>query len=263
MKCTSYCTAASYRIKHLFEFLNKHYPYTKSYRDVIHAKVGDGDMFYFSFGCLVFWNVSDVLEKEAIKQVQEFEIDTLSEPNFDQFNYQFGETTTISVESDMIILHEAEPFLMLAFSFALAQSIKLVNFEDAVDKTIKKTEYIPQDLAKKGKIALSRGAISQQMGNLFMVRNSINLNTDFLGAPEFFWEHPSFENLYIKVATYLEIQKRVDVLNKRLDVIRELFEMLSDELRHQHSSTLEVIIIFLIAFEIFIVVAQQLAKAWF
>jgi uncharacterized Rmd1/YagE family protein len=83
---------------------------------------------------------------------------------------------------------------------------------------------------------------------------------DFLGAPEFFWENPAFESYYIKAATYLEIQKRVDVLNKRLDVTRELFEMLSDELRHQHSSTLEIIIIWLIAIEIAIVIIQQLFK---
>lgn len=261
MKCTSYCTATSYRTKPLLEFLSQNYQYAKSYRDVIHVK-DSGDIFYFSYGCIIFWNVPEDIEKKAIKQVRDFENDPLAEPSYDQVNYQIGDGTSISAESDMIILHEEEPFLMLAFSFALSQSIKLINFEDSVDKTIKSTEYIPRDLANKGKISLSRSSISQNMGKLFIVRNSINLNMDFLGAPEFFWENPSFEQFYIKAATYLEIQKRADVLNKRLDVIRELFEMLSDELRHQHSSTLELVIIWLIVIEIAIVIIQSFAKAW-
>jgi uncharacterized Rmd1/YagE family protein len=51
-------------------------------------------------------------------------------------------------------------------------------------------------------------------------------------------------------ANYLEIRQRTDVLSKKLETIHELLEMLADEQKHQHSSALEWIIIWLIAVEI-------------
>lgn len=259
MKCSCYCTASNYRIKSLFDFLSKTYDSVKLYRDdAIHIKIQESHIFYFSYGCIIFWNTPGKAEHKILNHIKDFEQESLPEPTFELFNYQLGISTSISTEKDLIILESEDPLIMLAFSFALAQSIKLITFEESVDKTIKNTGYIPQDLADKGKISLSRRSISQNMGHLFIVRSSINLKMDFLGAPEFFWENPAFESYYVKAATYLEIQKRVDVLNKRLDVTRELFEMLSDELRHQHSSTLELIIIWLIAIEIAIVILQQI-----
>jgi uncharacterized Rmd1/YagE family protein len=50
------------------------------------------------------------------------------------------------------------------------------------------------------------------------------------------------------------------VLYKRLDVIHELFEMLGNELNHQHSSRLEWTIIYLIVIEVVLTVAKDLLK---
>ena len=57
------------------------------------------------------------------------------------------------------------------------------------------------------------------------------LHVDVLDTPEFFWEYPELEPLYIMTANYLDIETRVEVLNQRLDVIHELFEMLGNELQ--------------------------------
>ncbi|WP_417535681.1 hypothetical protein [Methylophaga sp.] len=43
---------------------------------------------------------------------------------------------------------------------------------------------------------------------------------------------------------------RINVLNKKLESIHELLDMLANEQNHKHSSTLEWIIIILIALEI-------------
>eukprot|EP00965_Chrysotila_dentata_P071567 2364289-Pleurochrysis_carterae.AAC.5 len=50
---------------------------------------------------------------------------------------------------------------------------------------------------------------------------------------------------------YLEVERRVEVLNKRLDIIKELFDMLANELHNSHSSMLEWIVIVLILVEVF------------
>ncbi|MFT4940233.1 MAG: putative Rmd1/YagE family protein, partial [Paraglaciecola sp.] len=77
-------------------------------------------------------------------------------------------------------------------------------------------------------------------------------------TPEFFWEYPEFESIYNLAARYLEIHTRVDLLSKKLATIHELFDMLADEQKHQHSSFLEWIIIILIAVEIVMFAAMEL-----
>ena len=98
------------------------------------------------------------------------------------------------------------------------------------------------------------------MGELFIERNSINLHLDVLDAPEFFWEYPEMEPLYKMMSNYLDIKSRVEVLNQRLDVVHELFEMLGNELNHQHSSRLEWTIICLIVIEVLLTVSRDLLK---
>ena len=58
----------------------------------------------------------------------------------------------------------------------------------------------------------------------------------------------------------MDIQQRLEILNKRLDVIRELYEILSNELNHIHSSRLELVIIYLIVIEVFIQVILFIVK---
>jgi uncharacterized Rmd1/YagE family protein len=79
-----------------------------------------------------------------------------------------------------------------------------------------------------------------------------------LDTPEFFWDHPELEQFYRRTMHYLDVAKRVDILNKRLAVVHELFEILSNELKHQHSSRLEWAIILLISFEVVIAVLRDL-----
>ena len=83
-----------------------------------------------------------------------------------------------------------------------------------------------------------------------MVKSKINLHYDLLDTPEFFWDYPEFEIYYEKVTNYLDIRSRVEVLNKKVEVIQELFDMLSNEQNHKYSSYLEWIIIVLIGVEI-------------
>jgi uncharacterized Rmd1/YagE family protein len=251
MECRAYCTASSYHIKALFERFKQVGANTTLYRDVIHFSVsgeGVGDIFYFPYGATVFWGLD--LEKclSYLEQIKEFEEQPVEEMEMDEFTFIIGDSPKI-VE-DEIILPNLDVLSRLAISHGIAQSVKLGTFESRLRKTFKNTKHIPEDLAKHGSISLSRREIRRKMGELFIERSSINLHVDVLDTPEFFWEYSELEPLYAMTANYLDLESRVEVLNHRLDVIHELFEMLGNELNHQHSSRLEWTIIILIVMEV-------------
>ena len=71
-----------------------------------------------------------------------------------------------------------------------------------------------------------------------------------MDAPVFVWDHPEYEDLYTLTINDLELHSRKEVLNRRLDIVKELFEMMRDELTNRHSTILEVTIILLILSEV-------------
>lgn len=225
---------------------------TSIHRQVIHVEVptsnGKGNIFYFPYGCIVMWGLTEQEEKGYLNELKSYETGRLEHVETDIFTFIIGESSKI--HKDEIVLPDMEMLTLLAISHGLGQSVKLAAFETAIQKTFNSTKYIPEDLAKWGRIPLSRREIRRKMGELFMERASVNLHFDVLDTPEFFWEHPELEHLYKMIANYLDIVSRVEVLNLRLDVVHELFGVLNNELNHQHSSRLEWTIIWLIVIEV-------------
>lgn len=260
MRCTSYCTASSYDIPKFFQYLLAKNP-VQLFRDVIHVALKEdrrvrGDVFYFSYGVIVCWGLSDQEEREVLLWAKEYEKEPNAKVEMDEFTYVYGDS--MRIEEDEISLQNKNVLTKLAVSHGIAQSVKLTIFEELIQKTIDLTKHIPSELAHKGKIPLSRKEISKKMGELFIERNFINLHSEILDVPEFFWDYPELEPFYRKTAHYLDVTKRVDIMNKRLGVIHELFEILSAELNHQHSSRLEWTIIILIVIEVFLVILKDI-----
>jgi uncharacterized Rmd1/YagE family protein len=260
MRCTGYCTASSYDIQPLYQELQKQGS-CHLFRDVIHLEVKEdkkskGDIFYFSYGVVIFWGFTQDEELQILKSIRPYEKEHSSKPEIDEFTFIYGDA--MKIDEDEIELQNKSALTKLAISHGIAQSVKLTIFEEMIQKTIEHTKYLPTSLAKHGKIALTRKEISQKMGEIFIERNFINLHSEILDTPEFFWNHPELEPFYRRTAHYLDITKRVELLNKRLNLVHELFEVLTSELNHQHSSRLELAIIGLIVIEVVLAVLKDI-----
>jgi uncharacterized Rmd1/YagE family protein len=164
----------------------------------------------------------------------------------EDMDYTYGDASLIC--NDAITLSSNRASEKLAVSFAMAQSSKLDVFEERVEETIRETKHVPQNLATTGSIQYSQSDISKLIGRLFIEvgggpnhgegpnakhltlcarvacqRSDVNLNSDMLDEPDFFWEDDEYEPLYKKVMKYLSVDNRVQILNTRLDILRELY----------------------------------------
>jgi len=218
----------------------------------------DAHTFFFSYGCIVTWGLSEAEEKDRLQLLAEVNClqEPLSEVEVDDFGYVHNANTKPTVAKDIVTLSSTDVREKLAVSFALAQSVKLGIFERTVEQTIQETRAIPERMAIDGKIRLKRTEITKRIGQLFVDRASINLHSDILDHPEYFWEDDEGLPLYMRTSKYLEIERRAEVLNKRLDIIKELFDMLANELQNTHANKLEWIIIVLIMIEVVFQVLQ-------
>ena len=92
--------------------------------------------------------------------IKPFEKERLLKVELDEFSYIYAQNNKI--EEDEISLHDESTLTKLAISHGIAQSVKLSTFEDLIQKTIELSAQIPSDLAKKGKITLTRKEISRR-----------------------------------------------------------------------------------------------------
>lgn len=251
MRCSSYCTSTSYDVHSIYNEWQKSAEIAQLYNEVaLISFTQEQTICVFSYGSIVFWGCHPNEEKSILKEIEKFSTGPLSNIQEDAFTYSYGEETFIEEEEDHIILQSDDPLLKISLSYGLSQSVKLSNFEYEIDQTIQRTRHLPAELAEKGKISLSRKKISQHLGQLFSQKNSINLDSYALDTPEFFWKRPRYEPFYQQSVEFLDIEVRLNILNGKLNLIHELYQILSDELKHTHSSFLEWIIIILILVEV-------------
>lgn len=252
--CTSYCTADAYDIDEVAKTLRSEEFDPKFYDDVIHIEIPLQDSsrhaFIFPYGCVVFWGLNPQDTQDLLTLIQNHAIKPLNDYLVDECRFQYSTETKIIEEEDLVILDPQDPLILLSISYGLSQSIKLAVFEDSISKAIQKSKDLPDELARTGAIKMSRQKLSRKIGALFEERHSINLHNDLLDTPEFFWRRPKYESYYHLAAEYMDINTRTTILNQRLSILHELYEMLSDEMKHHHSSRLEWIIILLIVIEI-------------
>lgn len=261
-RCVSYCTATGYQLAELASFFKKREYSVRLSRDLVHISHTKRpiDIFFFVHGCFVAWGLTKNQEQKIIEQIQPFAKAPSPKVESDFFCYTMGSETSIDTDErlrlDVITLDNDNPLIKLAISYALAQSVKLEAFEESIQDAIRKNGHLPEEISSHGIISLSRRAIFKRIGEIFLARSSINLNSEYLDVPEFFWRNPDLEAFYISTKKFLDIPTRVMSLNQKLDVLQELLHILNGQVQHSHISLLESIIILLIVIEIVISLLQ-------
>lgn len=259
-QCTAQCLANEFAFDELRHTLEQRYRLVV-YLDVIHIEHADWEAFLFPYGVFVGWGMGYDDEQHLLDELRSYALYPHASVFIDRFTYSEGKAST-RIRNDHIELGTTSTRDKLAISHALAQSVKLMEFEHQAQRTIVETGYIPENIAKYGRANLGRKAIAKLRGTLYLVRSDIHLHFDLLDTPEFFWEYPELQDTYLGITSYLEIEQRTRLLTDKLDIIQQLLTMLAEEQNHKHSSTLEWIIIWLIAVEIIVFFVHDIFK-WF
>jgi uncharacterized Rmd1/YagE family protein len=247
-QCTAQCIANVFDFDELKLVLEQRYRLV-AYVDVLHIEQANWEAFVFPYGVFVGWGMGYDDEQFLLEELRQHSSGEHETAFVDRFT--FAEDTGASrIHNDHITLGSTSTLDKLAVSHGLAQSVKLMEFENQAQRTIEETSYIPENIARYGRANLGRKAIAKLRGTLYIVRSDIHLHFDLLDTPEFFWEYPELQETYHSISSYLEIEQRIRLLNSKLDIIQQLLNMLADEQNHKHSSVLEWIIIWLIAVEI-------------
>ncbi|KAG7127877.1 Sporulation protein RMD8 like [Verticillium longisporum] len=185
----------------------------------------------------------------------------LNEEDFEteEFHFEYSENIKRPrIFNDMItLLPRSDHMIKLSISHAIAQSTKLCLFEERMSETMLDAQHVPKRLALTGELNMTRTEILKILGRLFKSRVDINLSSNILDVPNFFWDsEPTLNPLYVAIREYLEIDPRIKVLNERCRVFLDLAEILSDSVADSKMSYITWIVIILIVISILVTLTE-------
>uniref|UniRef100_A0A6U1C957 DUF155 domain-containing protein n=1 Tax=Rhizochromulina marina TaxID=1034831 RepID=A0A6U1C957_9STRA len=222
------------------------------------------DVFVFPYGVVVLWNFEEEEEARLVDEIAEAcdppLAKVINDVDSELMNFEIAEKASIG--NDTVALTSADPVEKLAVSFAFAQSTKLAFFESALDDIVEQVRPIPLQLSETGRSAFSQEDVAILTGQVFFTRTAVNLFSDILDTPNFFWDAEQYEPLYRRANRYLDVDDRVRILNSRLDIVNDLLDNLNTQLTNRNSERLEWVIIVLIMVEVAISLVNDGPRLW-
>jgi len=148
---------------------------------------------------------------------------------------------------------------LLLIAYALADSVVLARDEREVSGVFDMIEPFARELAEHGRTPGGRRTILKHIGNALLVQHRVSGRVAVAEDPDVLWDRPDLSRLYSRLKDEYELKERVDSLSRKLTVISETAQALTDMIDTQRSLRLELLIVALIAFEIVITFFQMFA----
>lgn len=157
-----------------------------------------------------------------------------------------------------IVLKTIAPDHLIIIADALSKSVVLARDEREVAGVFELVEPLVRQLAERGRTFAGRRAILRQVGNALLVQHRVSGRVAVAEKPDVVWDRPDLERLYARLQDEYELKERAETLARKLAVINETADVLTDIIDTRRSLRLEIIIVILIAFELLVAGYQSL-----
>jgi uncharacterized Rmd1/YagE family protein len=152
-----------------------------------------------------------------------------------------------------MILKTSTPDHLIVIADALSKSVVLARDEREVAAVC-----FARQLAEKGRAAAGRRAILKHIGNALLVQHRVSGRVAVAEKPDVVWDRQDLERLYARLQDEYELTERAEALSRKLVVIADTAEVLTDIIDTKRSLRLEIAIVVLIAIELVIAGYQAL-----
>jgi uncharacterized Rmd1/YagE family protein len=151
-----------------------------------------------------------------------------------------------------IALKAVTPEHLVVIADALSKSVVLARDEREVAAVFELVEPFARQLAEKGRTTGGRRAILKHIGNALLVQHRVSGRVAVTEKPDVVWDRHDLERLYARLEDEYELKERAEALTRKLSVIAETAEVLTDIIDTRRSLRLEIVIVLLIAVELMI-----------
>jgi uncharacterized Rmd1/YagE family protein len=156
-----------------------------------------------------------------------------------------------------IVLKAPTPEHLIVIADALSKSVVLARDEREVATVLDQVEPFARRLAEKGGTS-GRRAMLRHIGNALLVQHRVSGRAAVGEKPDLVWDRPDLERLTTRLQDEYELKERGEALSRKLTVVADTAEVLTDIIDTRRSLRLEIIIVVLIAVELVLAGWQML-----
>ena len=215
----------------------------------------------FRYGVVVFIGLSVAEETEFRERLQARTFGKITPPEEEWAKIQVAKEAEEPIPvGGPILVREFSLERLLVVSDALAKSVVLGRDEREVTNVFDTIEPFARELANFGKTSRNRTDLLKLMGNALLVQHRLSGRVAVGEKPDVLWDRPDLERLYARLEDEYELSERAETLNRKLEVIADTASRLAEIVDTKRSLRLEIIVVFLIAFEIVIAFYEIYAR---
>jgi uncharacterized Rmd1/YagE family protein len=157
-----------------------------------------------------------------------------------------------------LLLKQITPEHLVVIADALSKSVVLARDEREVAGVFDIVEPFARQLAESGRLYEGRRTILRHIGNALLVQSRLSGRVAVTEKPDVVWDRQDLDRLYARLEDEYELKERAEALSRKLAVIANTAEILTDTIDTRRSLRLELIIVILIAVELAIAGFQVL-----
>ncbi|MBX6425409.1 MAG: RMD1 family protein [Variibacter sp.] len=216
----------------------------------------------FRYGVVVLIGLSPVEEDEVLRGLRPRIVGA--------FDHVEDESAVIEIAPEggdqiapggPIVVKDMGPARLIVIADVLAKTVALARDEYELSRVFDVVEPFAAALANSGRPPAGRRSMLRLLGQALLVQHRMSGRVEVEEKPDVLWDRPDLERLYARLADEYELKDRAAVLARKLEVIRETANALTDLIDAKRSLRLEATIVLLIMVELMVTFYELLLRA--
>lgn len=225
----------------------------------IEVDAAGGIAVLFRYGVVVLFGVAIADEIRFIESLKPLLSNAYATPESEELEIHCG-MTSLGVQSGTVSLDTISLEKLQVIADALSKHLVLNLYENKVANEFDKIEPLAQELATYGKVSAGSKNLLSKIGHMLLIEHRMVGRAEIGDKPETLWDFPHLGGLYASLEDEFELNERQAALNRKLGLISDTAQTLSDVWDNKQLHKLEWYVIGLILFEIVLSLYERLGR---
>src|SRR5580700_4854064 len=221
-------------------------------------RVGAGGMVaLFRFGVAVLVGLSPLEEEDVLAKLKQRSTGARARVDDETAILEIApEFDDLAPPGGPIQMKNLSPQRFLVVADALAKTVALGRDEREVNAVFDVIEPFAAPLARSGRPPFRRRAMLRLIGQALLAQHRVSGRVAVEEKPDVLWDRPDLERLYARLEDEYELHERADVLKRKLEVIGDTAQALTDIIDADRATRLEAAVVILIVLELIAAIVQ-------
>ena len=210
----------------------------------------DQVMVLFRYGVAVLFNVATERRAEVLAELEPTITGKFAEPEIEHTHLVLDRGRPEGPHGPAINLASLSVGRLQAVAEIMAKSVVLAHYEQELAAVFEVIEPLASEMGRAGKLSTRSAGLIKHIGKTLTIQHSMVGRVEVPEKPDFLWENPELDRLYLRLEDEFELRERHLALERKLSLIANTAETLLELLQARRTLRVEWYIVGLIGVEI-------------